>query len=92
MLILCVLVWAAVAALEMEEKPPRELRRSQEEIMDREFFKEAIRKDYMASGEGAGQVLKDVESTNLRHLLEALIKLKNTLPRHGLSNFDIVDT
>jgi hypothetical protein len=46
----------------------------------------------MGSGEGAGQVLKDVESTNLRHLLEALIKFKNTLPRHGLSNFDIVDT
>ena len=44
----------------------------------------------MASGEGAGQVLKDVENTNLRHVLEALIKFKNTLPRHGLSNFDIV--
>ena len=83
---------AAAAALEMLETPPRELRRSQEEIMDREFFKEAIRQDYMGSGEGAGQVLKDVESTNLRHLLEALIKFKNTLPRHGLSNFDILDT
>ena len=81
-----------MAALEMEETPPRELRRSQEEIMDREFFKKAIRQDYMASEEGAGQVLMDVESTNLRHLLEALIKFKNKLPRHGLSNFDIVDT
>ena len=48
------LAGAAVAALEMEETQPRELRRSQEEIMDREFFKEAIRQDYMASGEGAG--------------------------------------
>ena len=46
----------------------------------------------MASGEGAGQVLKDIESTNLRHLLDALIKFKNALPRHGLSNFDIVDS
>jgi len=27
---------------------PRELRRSQEEILDREYFKEAIRQDYMA--------------------------------------------
>jgi len=43
----------AVAALEMNGNP-RELRRSQEEIMDREYFKEAIRQDYMASGEGAG--------------------------------------
>lgn len=48
------LAGAAVAALEIEETPPRELRRSQEEIMDREFFKEAIRQDYMASEEGAG--------------------------------------
>ena len=79
----------AVAGLEMEGVP-RELRRSQEEIMDREYFKEAIRQDYMASGEGAGKVLKEVENTNLRHVLEALIKFKNTLPRHGLSNFDIV--
>ena len=86
------LAWGAVAALEIEKTPLRELRRSQEEIMDREFFKEAIIQDYMGSGEGAGQVLKDVESTNLRHLLEALIKFKNTLPRHGLRNFDIVDT
>jgi len=30
-----VLAGAAVAALEMQETPPRELRRSQEEIMDR---------------------------------------------------------
>ena len=60
--------------------------------MNNELYKQEIRKDYRGTLEGAGKVLGDIQSTNLRHVLEALIKFKNSFPRHELSNFDIVDS
>jgi hypothetical protein len=65
---------------------PRQLRHDQDEILDLAHYRETIRTQYY------NQTISDIEGTPLRKAMRALIDFKNSIPRHDLTDFDIMST
>jgi hypothetical protein len=51
-----------------------------------------IKQEYMNSNKNGGSIIDSVEQTSIRKTLHSLITLKNQIPRHDLSKFDILTT
>ena len=58
---------------------------------DLEYFKMQIKHDYVNQTKGAS-ILDEIENTSIRKTLHSLIQLKNSIPRHDLTSFDIMKT